>query len=65
MDSKNSIEAYKAYKFHVDPAFLTFLDRFYPTPTGILLEKQRRKYYKTNVDPHFNPNFDGIDDRVT
>ena len=65
MDYNPSIEAYKTYKFTSDSDFIVYLDRFYPTPTGMLLEKQKRKYYKSKVDPVFDPNFDGIDERVS
>lgn len=48
---------YKRYNW-TDEKWQSYLNNIYPIPKAALLEKIRKKWYKKNVDPDFDIEFD-------
>jgi len=51
---------YKRYRDHdwsLDSRWQTYFNNIYPIPPQARLEKMRRRWYKTNVDKDFDPDF--------
>ena len=55
MDKK--YDAYKRYDWAGDEKWQQFLNNLYPVPARDVLEKRRRKWYKSNKDPDFDVNY--------
>lgn len=60
-----SLRNYQKYNFSTDPNYATYIDKFFPTPTGHQLEMKKRKYYKEKIDKEFDVNYDGLKELVS
>ena len=59
-----SISVFKSFDFDKSLEFEKYLENIFPRPTGLLLKKFKRKFYKKTIDPDFEINFDGINKKV-
>ena len=60
-----SLKNYQQYDFKSDSAYAAYIDKFYPTPTGHLLELKKRKYYREKVDKEFDVDYDNLKEYVS
>ena len=54
-------EAFKKYQefgWATDPKWCSYRDNIYPVPAAKQFEKIRRKWYKKNVNPDFDVDYD-------
>ena len=58
------VKAYQQYKFDTNLEFKSHLENLFPEPTGVYLEKAKRKWYNKNVSSDFDINWDGILERI-
>lgn len=54
----DSVIKYKSFEFFANSAFISYFENIFPTPNSKQLEKIKRKWYKTNIDPNFDINYD-------
>jgi hypothetical protein len=58
------IKQFAEYDFDSDKKFIAYLEGIYPEPKGLLLKKFKRKFFKKNINPELDVNFDNINDKV-
>jgi len=58
MSYMHVFKKYQDFKWNSDPKWTAYRDALYPTPALKQFEKIKRKWYKKNVDPDFNVDYD-------
>ena len=54
----DSVNKYKSYDFFIDENWTSYSSGIFPQPTRNQLEKIRRKWYQSNIDPNLDVKFD-------
>lgn len=62
--NSSQIQAFKEYDFDSNSKFKKYIMGIYPEPKGLLLRKYKRKFFKIEVDPDFDINFDDLNKKV-
>lgn len=57
----DSVIQYKAFNFFSNSHFVAYFENIFPTPNMKQLEKIKRKWYKSNIDPNFDINYDNME----
>jgi hypothetical protein len=55
--NQDQIKKYQSFDFNGNAQWNEYLKNIFPTPTGALLEKKKKQWYKNNIDPDFDVNF--------
>ena len=63
-ETKQDFKEFLNYNFDLNEKFRTYIDGIFPEPKGLLLKKFQRKFYKKEIDPNFNIEFDNISKKV-
>jgi hypothetical protein len=58
------IEEFKKYNFEKDESFQKYVENIFPQPSGIVREKIKRKYYKSQINNNFDINYDDFNEKV-
>jgi hypothetical protein len=61
MTDSESSRKYKEFNFNADQRWVDYLKTIDPAPTGNVLEKKKRQWYRDRIDPAFDIQFDAAE----